>query len=252
MPFEYTCNVVQFVSISATHLKSPVVLPMRQVDGTNFIEMNKDRRIERLLCGEGRAHQGESDPRRLKNTDIIETVKKLRNAAFAEVISGKTATPSNRRCNKNMWPIRMSTIGKVHDVVMPACGSQPEIKFKVILDKEAAQPMVECSPAVLAHLATLIDEQLREGRENIKKDTESNSTGIPGITHAVKRKRAAVRAMIKMDTKKYKNKYIEYDADDNESYVSAIGLARKWVERGGDDENEERPCASDDDATVET
>ena len=182
------------VELAMQHLKTPLFIPVKHVDGVRFFNLlKKDKKVERMLIKNG------GNARMLTDTTIIETVTQLRDEAYWQEL-GKRDSCKRLRYTKELAAKAISLDDEIVTIDLPAIPDVVETTpAQVLFAKPGTGSMyIEMSESIISYLSRAVSSQ----RSNVAGDTIQRDTQCVSTMKGVS-----------MDYKQNKIRAIKRDAD---------------------------------------
>jgi hypothetical protein len=218
--------------ITAAHLKNPVLLPTKQVEGRTFFKVSKaDHQITRLLV----QSKYQASERPLARTDVVERIVRIRNSALHSLLM---QPPDDDEGKEDLGLDGPRQPRKAAEVDLPASlivqvpdvEGVPGIDMRIELCTTRSSGLwVELTTDNINFLIEVVNRQIASGeiknqhaRDRVDEDDRMDmSEASAGVSYSYKRN--CVRARTEVEGKQA-TKYFKIEQDMSE----AIDRAKAW------------------------
>jgi hypothetical protein len=228
--FSVTSGVVK---VDVEFLKHPVQLPLVDVDGVAgqcFRCVGSNTSLHRLLVTQHYAKLHGSATVALRKTDILKTLKQLKDNEWSKALEALNYNPEIRRYSTSMRT-KVCKFPSTVEIVAPQVGDVESMTMTVALNKPRMGVVMLLSPQVLEYLRSVVSIQLATGVDktiahvrNSIGDANRVDTGIANVFWAY-------------DKEKFRAIFFPADANGKQKrrtqfHRASIEEATKFVETG--------------------
>ena len=247
----FSMTVLTTIKVKADHLRSPVTIDVRMVEGAPYFKCAKSGWLARLLCNDGSTVE-----KALTGSLLLQSIQSLRD----DLCRTKIATVKYKRPSKRSKALRFAVHGSIGDILTPTIAGFEGRHLSVIFDHPKSAPWLRADPDVFEYMYNVINAE----RENCKPNepvkmcrvkTFNQELDLPTGVIEIKtgKKKGWVRVQKKVTdeltpekTAKRKYRYLQIDYTNPENTVSR---AREWQHSIESDESEGDQSSSDDAGT---